>query len=47
MKITKEQFDKLPQLDRIEFRQKRDYLENNKVEIGEDGGIRRIILDEE
>ena len=29
-KITEKDFDKLPQLDRIEFRQKRDYLENNK-----------------
>lgn len=27
MKIKKEDFDKLKQLDRIEFRQKRDYIE--------------------
>jgi hypothetical protein len=30
--ITKEQFNKLPQLDRIEFRQKMEYIERNKVD---------------
>lgn len=29
-KITQEEFNKLPQLDRIELRQKRDWLENHK-----------------
>lgn len=32
-KITEEDFNKLPQLDRIEFRQKRDYLENNRCDL--------------
>jgi hypothetical protein len=32
-KLTQEQFDKLPQLDRIELRQKRDFLERHKVEL--------------
>lgn len=32
MKITQEQFDKLPQLDRIEFRQKFEYIKRNKID---------------
>ena len=31
--ITEEEFNKLPQLDRIEFRQKRDYLNNNRIDL--------------
>ena len=33
-KLEKEQFDKLPQLDRIEFRQKFNRLEENEPNIG-------------
>jgi len=34
VKITKEDFYKLKQLDRIEFRQRREYLDRNKIETG-------------
>ena len=32
--ISQEEMDKLPQLDRIELRQKRDWLEHNKIDMG-------------
>jgi uncharacterized membrane protein len=33
-KLVQEQFDKMNQLDRIEFRQKRNYLEEQKINVG-------------
>jgi hypothetical protein len=33
-KLVQEQFDEMNQLDRIEFRQKRNYLEEQKINVG-------------
>jgi len=43
-KIKQEEFDKLPQLDRIELRQKRDYINENRLDFDPFGFLKHIFM---